>query len=113
MQFISRAAAVCGIASLGVIVAEVINNAGWLTFRVPIAHVVLPLLAVYLLYELAIRIIGQRTDRREPVGKAARALLGTTRLIYLVLGVIALLSIPLLWWGVIKRLAMQAGTPSP
>ena len=109
MQIISRLAAICGIASLAVIVAEVINNTGWLPFRVEILHVVGPLLAFYLLYELAIRMIRQQADRREPVGRTARVLLRATRSIYLVLGIIALLSIPLLWWGVIKRLAAQAG----
>ena len=113
MQIVSRLAAICGIASLGVIVAEVINNTQWLTFRVQIFHVVVPLLALYLLYELAIRMLRQQTDRHEPAGKTARVLLRTTRSVYLVLGIIALLSIPLLWWGVIKRLAEQAGGQSP
>ena len=109
MQIFSRLAAICGIASLAVIVAEVINNTRWLPVRVEILHVVVPLLALYLFYELAIRMIRQQADRREPAGKIARALLRTTRTIYLVLGIIALLSIPLLWWGVIKKLAAQAG----
>ena len=109
MQIISRIAALLGIASLGVIAAEVINNTAWLPFRVPIGHVVLPLMALYLLYELAVGRIRQQVDRGEPTGKVARSFLGTTRLIYLILGIVALLSIPLLWWGVIKRLAQQAG----
>ena len=109
MQIISRLAAICGIVSLAVIVAEVINNTRWLPFRVEILFVVGPLLALYLLYELATRMIRQQADRREPVGRTARMLLRSTRSIYLVLGIIALLSIPLLWWGVIKRLAAQAG----
>ena len=113
MQIISRLAAICGIASLAVIVAEVINNTRWLPVRVEILHVVVPLLALYLFYELAIRMIQQQTDRRQPAGKAARVLLRTTRSIYLIVGIIALLSIPLLWWGVIKRLAEQAGGQSP
>jgi hypothetical protein len=113
MQIVSRLAAICGIASLGVIVAEVMNNTQWLAFRVQISHVVVPLLVLYLLYELAIRMFRQQTDRREPVGRTARVLLRTTRSIYLVLGIISLLSIPLLWWGVIKRLAEQAGGQSP
>ncbi|KPJ76280.1 MAG: hypothetical protein AMJ54_12130 [Deltaproteobacteria bacterium SG8_13] len=109
MQIFSRLAAICGIAGLGVIVAEVFNNAHWLALRVQIAHVVLPLLALYLLYELAIRMVRQQTVHRGPVGKAARVLLGAARSIYCTLGIIALLSIPLLWWGGIKRLAEHAG----
>lgn len=109
MQIISRIAGMIGIACLGVIAAEVINNTTWLAFRLPVACFVVPLVALYLLYEFTIYSIRQKTGRGEPAGKAVRVLLGTSRSIYLILGIIALLSIPLLWWGVIKRLAAMAG----
>ena len=109
MQRLSRIAAVLGIISLGVIVAEVINNTTWLPIRLQPLQIVLPSVALYLLYEWTIRAIRRKADRGESAGKAARVLLGTTRSIYLILGIIALLSIPLLWWGVIKRLAALAG----
>ena len=109
MQVFSRIAAVFGIISLGVIVAEVINNTAWMPIRLQPIQIVLPSFTLYLLYELTIRAIRRKTDRGESVGRAVRVLLGTTRSIYLLLGIIALLSIPLLWWGVIKRLAALAG----
>ena len=109
MQIFSRIAAVIGIVSLGVIVAEVINNTTWLPVRLQPVHIVLPAVALYLLYELTIHAVRRKADRGESVGRTFRVLLGTTRSIYLILGIIALLSIPLLWWGVIKKLAAMAG----
>ena len=109
MQIFSRIAGIIGIISLGVIVAEVINNTSWLPVRLQPVQIVLPAVALYLLYELVIRAVRQKTDRGESAGKTARVLLGTTRSIYLILGIVALLSIPLLWWGVMKRLAALAG----
>jgi hypothetical protein len=109
MQVTRRIAAVGGIAGLGVIVAETINQTNWLAFRLQIATVVVPLTVTYLLYEVAVRLTRERIGNREPAAKAGRTLLVITRWAYIILGVIALLSMPLLWWGVIQRLAQQAG----
>jgi hypothetical protein len=92
-----------------VIVAEVVNNIESLTYQVKIAHGVVSLAAIYLLYEIASRLARQQTGRRVFVGKAARLLLATTRVTVTILGIIALLGIPLLWWGVIQRVAQQSG----
>jgi hypothetical protein len=109
MQILSRIAAIFGIISLGVIITEVINNTTWLPIRLQPVQIVIPAISFYLLYEAIIRVIRQKADRGEHASRAVRLLLRTTRSIYLILGIIALLSIPLLWWGVIKRLAAQAG----
>ena len=101
-------AGVIGWAGFGVIVVEVVNHAGILGFRLNMPLMVIAILILYLLYEFTLLQV-QAARKLDPdsqtlfirVGKGYMFLLGLAGLCFLI-------SIPFVWWGVIKQLAMTA-----
>ena len=93
---------------LSVIYTEIINNFNLLGFKLKFYYVAIPVLVIFLFSELLINIYQSRANflpdqinKRQPILTAYNLILGLIGLIFLV-------SIPFLWWGVIKKLAMVA-----
>ena len=93
-----------GWAGLGIIIAEVLNNLEMFLFKLNLWHALLPA-AVFLLTELLIKQIAIRR-RFAADDKYARARSFYQWIIGLI-GLLFLLSIPFLWWEVIKKLAQM------
>ena len=101
-------AGIIGWAGFGVIVVEVVNHSEILNFRLDVPLAVIAILILYLLYEFTLLRIraGRKLDPDSPnlftrIGKGYKFLIGLA-------GLCVLITIPFLWWGVIKRLAMTA-----
>ncbi len=95
-----------GLTGLGVIIAEVINSLGWLEFHLAPLIVTVPMLSFYGLYEIVVH--GMEQPPKSIQAQTASRFIKWTNVILSLIGLIFLLSIPLLWWGVIKRLAQSA-----
>ena len=95
-----------GLTGLGVIIAEVINSLGWFEFHLAPFFVAVPMLFFYGLYEIVIHRIKQSATSIQ--AQKASTFIKWTNVILSLIGLIFLLSIPLLWWGVIKKLAQSA-----
>lgn len=95
-----------GLTGLGVIIAEVINSLGWSEFHLAPVIVTVPMLSFYGFYEIVVHRINQSaiSIRTQHVS----TFISWTNAILSLIGLILLLSIPLLWWGVIKRLAQSS-----
>jgi hypothetical protein len=93
---------------LSVIITEVVNNFSSLDFRLKVHFVAIPVLLIFLLSELVINNF-QNKANSSAVGKNKHQRIITVYNLFLGLdGLIFLLSIPFLWWGVIKKLSMIA-----
>jgi hypothetical protein len=97
-----------GLAGFGVIIAEVINNAKLLEHRLQPYAVVIVILVIYAVHEL----LETRRKKKStsPVGldRKDKFFIVVYDVIYGLMGILMLLGIPYLWWGVIKKLAMLA-----
>ena len=90
-----------GWVGLGIIIAEVINNYGFFDFKLTLPHALTPA-GVYLAFEIALRFQPRRSNG------TASAPARISKIYHWILGLVGLLfliSLPLLWWEVIKKLA--------
>ena len=99
-------AAGIGLTGLGIIVAEVINSLRWVEFRLTPVIITVPILIFYGLCEITVRRKNQETTSTQAHG--AGPVFSWMDAVLSLIGLLFLLSIPLLWWGVIKRLAQSA-----
>ena len=98
-------AGVIGLTGLGMIIAEVIDSLRWVEFRLSPIIITVPMLIFYGLCEITIqRKKKEATSMRPP---RAGSIFSWMNAVLSLIGLIFLLSIPLLWWGVIKRLAQS------
>ncbi|MHC4458917.1 MAG: hypothetical protein ACYS0I_17890 [Planctomycetota bacterium] len=97
-----------GLAGFGVIIAEVINNAQLLEHRIQPYAVVTVILVIYASHELLETRIKKKSTSPVGLDRKDKILIAVYDVIYGLLGILVLLGIPYLWWGVIKRLAMLA-----
>ena len=81
---------------LGVIITEILNNFNLFDFRLKVHFVAVPILLIFLLSELV-----KNYFKHQRIITIYNLFLG-------LIGLIFLLSIPFLWWGVIKKLSMLA-----
>jgi hypothetical protein len=90
-----------GWVGLGIIVAGVINNYGFFDFKLTLPHALTPA-GVYLAFEIALRTQSSSSNRAAaaptPISKIYQWILGLVGLLFLI-------SLPFLWWEVIKKLA--------
>lgn len=93
-----------GWAGLGIIIAEVLNNLEMFQFKLNLLHALLPA-AVFLFTELLIKQMVLK-KRIAADGKYARVRRFYQWILGLI-GLIFLISIPFLWWEVIKKLAQM------
>ena len=102
-RFIRLIAGIIGLTGLGVIVTEVINSLQWFGFRLPPVVVAILILFFYVGYEFFTLQFDQRkfpamTPRLHRLNQWYHFVIG-------LIGFLFLLSIPFLWWEVIKRLS--------
>jgi len=93
---------------LGVIITEILNNFNLFDFRLKVHFVAGPILLIFLLSQLILKHFENKANSSiDDENKYQRII----NIYYLFLGLIGLcflLSIPFLWWGVIKKLAISA-----
>ncbi len=97
-----------GLAGFGVIIAEVINNTQLLEHRLQPYAVVIVILVIYAVHELLETRIKKKSTSPVGLDRTDKIFIVAYDVIYGLLGILMLLAIPYLWWGVIKRLAMLA-----
>lgn len=95
-----------GLIGLGIIMTEVVNSLKWFESRLTPVVVTLPMLVFYGLYDF----VAPRTnhDAASIPNDRTGTLFRWINAVLSLIGLIFLLSIPFLWWGVIKRLAQSA-----
>ena len=101
-QIIRLTAGLLGVMCLSVVIAGCINAFGLFDFQVRTPHVAVPLVLLLLLSQVIHKI--ENSGAASPAGGKK----GIVNAYYLILGVLAialLVSIPFLWWGVIKKVA--------
>lgn len=104
-QIIRLMAGLLGVLCLSLVIAGCINAFGLFDFQVRTPHVALPLVLLLLLSQVIHKI--ENSAKEPPVGGKKRIVTAY----YSILGVLAialLISIPFLWWGVIKKVAGMA-----
>jgi len=97
-----------GLAGFGVIIAEVINNANLLEHRLQPYAVVMVILVIYAVHELLEARIKKKSTSPVGLDRKDKFFIVVYDVIYGLIGILMLLGIPYLWWGVIKKLAMLA-----
>ena len=101
-------AGLAGWFGLGVIITEILNNFNLFNFRLKVHFVVGPILLVFLLSELVLKKIENNANLFTNDGNKYKRIINIYYLFLGLIGLCFLLSIPFLWWGVIKKLAMSA-----
>lgn len=87
---------------LGIILAEVVNNLNLFSYRLALLHAMLPA-AVYLSFEIALKRV--RSQRHGKAGSGPARIELIYHWVVGLVGVAFLVSLPFLWWEVIKKLA--------
>jgi len=92
----------------GIIAAEIINSFEWFEFRINVLYIAVPITCFFLVSEFILNYYKNRQTQSiegeikyKKVQKLYNLLLGFISLVVFVI-------IPLVWWGVIKQLAMIA-----
>ena len=93
---------------LGVIIAEIINTVGLFEFRLKVLFVAGPITTLYLISQFALKHFERKADVSKHAEKWHRKFKTYYHVMLCVIGLCFLFSIPFLWWGVIKKLAMVA-----
>ena len=93
---------------LSVIITEAVNNFSWFDFRLKVHFAAVPVLLIFLLSELVIKNFQKKANSSAEDKNNHQRIITIYNLFIGLIGLIFLLSIPFLWWGVIKKLAMLA-----
>ena len=97
---------------LGVIIAEALNNYNLFTFRLNAMAVAGSLAFTYVSFQMVLKGFAKRADTSAGDDKTYRKIRTIYQVVLAIIGLGGLISIPFLWWGVIKRLAMSANEGS-
>ena len=93
---------------LGVIIAEIINTTGLFGFRLKVLFVAGPIAILYLISQIALKYFERKAEEYSHAATWHRKIKTYYHLMLCIIGLCFLVSIPFLWWGVIKKLAMAA-----
>ncbi|MCB2228413.1 MAG: hypothetical protein KQH53_17165 [Desulfarculaceae bacterium] len=97
-----------GVLGLSVIITESLNHFHLFGFPLKIPYLAVPGLLIYLWYEFSENILPGWMERRPgSVPKLARMIQANRIVIFLLFIGLAVL-LPLLWWGVIRKMAAMA-----
>ncbi len=88
---------------LSVIITEAINNFSIFDFRLKVHFVAVPILLIFLLSELVIKNFQKKANSSADDKNMHQRIITIYNLFLGLIGLIFLLSIPFLWWGVIKK----------
>ena len=91
---------------LGVIITEILNNSNLFDFRLKVYFVLGPILLIFLFSELILKHFKNRARSSKADENKYKRIITTYHLFLGLIGLCFLISIPFLWWGVIKKLAM-------
>jgi hypothetical protein len=108
----SRAPYIAGLLmwlGFGIIVTEVINKAELIPMRLSAPHMAVSILIAYLGSSWIMRYFERRARRSNQSEQAYRRLKRVSLVLQFLLGLGIMISLPFLWWGVIKELAAQGG----
>lgn len=98
---------------LGVIVGETINNFEWFGQRLIPYRVGLTIAAAYGIAQLVLYKLRTNAEGSQENGSRYKRALGIYHAVMIAACVAVALSIPFIWWGVIKRLAAAASQGTP
>ena len=98
---------------MGVIVGEILRRTELLPSAVPPIGVGMICVAGFLAHLWLSVSVNRLQDAGKPLGRRRRIFLEADRFVIALLFVLAAISIPYLWWGVIKQLAAGAGISPP
>ena len=93
---------------LGVIIAEVFNNFQMVSFQLNPILTAASLALVYVILQVLLGHLAGRAAGSTDEAKTYRKLFAFYQVLLAIIGIGGLISIPFLWWGVIKRLAVSA-----
>lgn len=93
----------------GIIVTEVINKAELMPMELSVPHMAVFILIAYLGSSWLMRYLENLARRSSQGEQAYRRLKRVSLLLQFILGLGILISLPFLWWGVIRELAAQGG----
>ena len=93
---------------LSVIITGAVNNFSLFDFRLKVHFVAVPILLIFLFSELVIKNFQKKANYSADDKNKYQRVITIYNLFLGLIGLIFLLSIPFLWWGVIKKLAGRA-----
>ena len=92
----------------GIIIAEIMNHFGSFDFKLPVLLIAAPLSLGFLFHELIIkRLVDKQNSSTHDESRFQKAITIYYTVLWII-GILAVLGIPFLWWGVIKKLAVLA-----
>ncbi len=97
-----------GLLGFGAIAAEVINSFKLFAFRVEVPFVAVPLILIFVFSELVEKRLADKADIPAEGRDRYRRIIAIHYLILALLFIALVVSVPLVWWGAIKKLATMA-----
>ena len=97
----------------GVILAEVFNNFNLFNFKLEVYFVAGSMSLTFLSVTLILKIYREKAKFSIENEKNYNQILNVYHIFLALIGLLGVLSLPFLWWGVIKKLATMANAGNP
>jgi len=93
---------------LGFIIVEIMNSSNVIDYKLNATPIAALISLTYLFFQLALKFFKRKSSLVLHENKKYHIIKTVYQILYFIIGVACLISIPFIWWGVIKKLAISA-----